>query len=548
MNFASLKPWTERTLLCLAVFLAYASVWPNGFVLDDIDLIVQHVFLKQWDSAAAFLKTQSLAYGTWAGAFYRPVSMLLYFFIYRIFGLSAFAFHAVNVVLHAFNACLLHHFGVRAGFRKGAAFGAALIWVVHPVYSEEVAYISALPELLWSMFCLLGLIALLPDFRPRKIALAIILLLLALASKGSAIVFPALATITLFFISKNRTQASAYLKTWPLWLLTAGCLTGWAIFVHMTGFSIDKTGDPAYFQDYTTNVTNRILTSLATLPVYAGLIVWPAGLHMERSFSVVTTLLQWKPAVGALMAGLGLVQIFWGRARRGLALSFGLLWFAAALSPATGIAFPVNAMISEGWLYMPLMGLFLGVAQAAAVFFEKKSFSAPVLVLVLVILLGTVTFFQNKTLLNPETLYQNVIKNGGNPLRITADVGAFYLERREFDKAIELSQYQLSHPDGRRKALWAESHMLLAQALLQIELDEDGKVSSAEDIARGVRTSSRIPEAIRELGKALQADPDYYLAHQYLAIVYRVVGNTVMADFHDRKAQEILQKQGKYGP
>ena len=47
------------------------------------------------------------------------------------------------------------------------------------------------------------------------------------------------------------------------------------------------------------------------------------------------------------MVTLAFAQVWWGRAKRGLALSFGLLWFAVALSPATGIIFPVNALMAS---------------------------------------------------------------------------------------------------------------------------------------------------------------------------------------------------------
>ena len=310
------SPWKARMMLCLAVVISYASVWPNKFIYDDISCFVENVFSKHWDSLPHFIASQNLSFGAFAGALYRPVPMMLYFLIYQAFGLSTVAFHALNISLQALNACLLHHFGIRAGFKKGAAFAAALLWAVHPLHTEAVTYMSATGELLWSMFCLSGLIVLLPDFTPRKICLAMVFFVLALGCKGSAIVFPALAVITLFFVSHDRAKFSAYLKTWPLWLLAAACIIAWMIFVHVTSYTMDRTGDALFSQQYTYNLTNRILTSLATLPVYARLIVWPQGLHMDRDFPFFNTLLQGLPATGALIAGLCFAQIVQARLRR----------------------------------------------------------------------------------------------------------------------------------------------------------------------------------------------------------------------------------------
>jgi hypothetical protein len=414
-----LDPWPARGLLCLAVLLSYASVWPNEFLFDDKYLIVLNEYLKHWKDLPKLLTGLTFAGGGLPEGFYRPVQMLIYFVIYQAFGASTIAFHALDVGLQALNACLLFQFGVRAGFRKGAAFAAALLWAVHPLHTTLVTYMSSTAELLWSSFCLLGLISLLPDFAPSKVWKAMIFFVLALGCKETAVVFPALAVITLFFVSKDRTRFSVYLKTWPLWLLSAGFIAVWLLFIHVSGYNLNNTGSPMHFAGYMSSPVNRSLTSLATLPLYAQLIMWPAGLHIERSFGVFTTLLLWPPMVGALMVGLGLLQILWGRMRRGLALSFGFMWFAIALSPVTGIVIPVDALINEGWMYMPLMGLFLGITETAAGFFEKRQNAARAIVLVLAFSLGTATFIQNEVWRNTETLYQSIAKNGGRAYQLS---------------------------------------------------------------------------------------------------------------------------------
>ncbi len=555
-NPAACSPWAERTLLCLAVVLAYSSVWPNQFLFDDKFIIVYNNFLKHWSSLPQLLTHQNFVGSGRTGGFYRPLPLLLYFFIYQAFGASTIAFHALNIALQSLNACLLHHFGVRAGSKKGAAFAAALLWAVHPLHTEAVTYMSAASELLWSTFCLAGLIALLPDFAqrrsgaeqipgafaPRRVNLALIFFALALCSKESAIVFPALAVTTLFFVSKERAQAATYLKTWPLWMIAGGYAALWVIFMHTTGYSMDQTGDADYHQRYTANIINRILTSFATLPVYAGLIVWPEGLHMERRFPVFDTLLDWQAAAGALMVTLAFAQVWWGRAKRGLALSFGLLWFAVALSPATGIIFPVNALITERWMYLPLMGLLLGVTQTAAVIFEKKQNAARLLVCVIALALGTATFLQNRTWRNTETFYQNVEQNGGATMRLRDFLGLYYTEQHEFDKAAAQYRYQIDHPDKRAATLWAGPHQALALVLLQVAPDENGDYA-VDDVISAAKTSPHAAEAIAELDKALDANPNFYLAHEYLAIIYRAKGNNALADKHEKRVKEILQRR-----
>ncbi|MGB9153386.1 MAG: hypothetical protein WCD70_09910 [Alphaproteobacteria bacterium] len=546
-NQAKYSPWLERIIICLAVLIAYSSIWPNEFVFDDDGLIVKNEFLKHWSTLPKLLTSLNFAGRGLTVGNYRPVLMLIYFLIYQAFGLSTIAFHALNVSLQALNACLLHHFGIRAGFKKGAAFAAALLWAVHPLHVINVAYMSSGAELLWGSFCLLGLIALLPDFTPRKIWLAMIFFILALGSKESAVAFPALAASTFFFVSKYRTQIAAYLKMWPLWLLAAVYITAWLLSIDQHGSSIDNNTAPLWSQYYASNFTNRVLTSLATLPVYARLIVWPTGLHMERTFRVFSTLLDWQPVTGVLMVGLAFLQILWGRARRGPALSFGFLWFAATLSPYTGIVIPIDAVINETWLYVPTMGLFLGMMQTAAGFFEKRRYAAWLLVCAMSFSLGITTFLRNEAWLNPETLYQNILQNGGHAERIKTFLGMFYMRHQEFDKAIEQFQYELDHSDDKTKGVSTVIHLRLAIAWLHIPVDENENFTM-EDVTRTLPIAQHIPEAIGELEKALQDDPGFYFADAVLAAIYHYQGNSQRADFYDKQVDAILRKQRNSGP
>jgi len=535
------SPWLARGMLCLAVLAAYASIWPNEFLFNDGILIVQDKFLRHWSDLPDLLTHLSNAGYGLPGGFYRPVGMLIYFLIYQIFGALTIAFHTLNLALHVLNVCLLYHFGLRAGFRKGAVFVAALLWALHPLHTSNVAYMSSTAELLWGTLCLGGLITLLPDFTPRKIWRAMAFFVLALGCKESAVVFPALAAVTFFFVSKGWLKFSAYLKMWPLWLLSACYITFWLLFMHKTGYSIQDVGDP----NYTSSFVNRVLTCFAALPVYARLIVWPTGLHIEWLFPTVSTLLAWQPLAGVLLVGICLLYIFTRyKSRGGLALSFGLLWFAVALSPYTGIVVPVDAVISEGWMYVPAMGLFLGAAQAAAGFFEKKQNAAKLLVLVLALSLGLATFFNNEVWRIPETLYLNNVQNQDwNRGERNYILGLFYLQRGDFDQAIGQFHELADHPDASSAHWLASAHMWLAMAWLHAEIKNNN--ITPEALLHALPSSRHTPEAIRELGKALQANPDFYQVHRILAVLYRYQGNKQMADFHDRKAADIIQKQEK---
>ncbi len=294
--------------LILAVLLAYVNVYHNPPVLDDKNIIMHNAELQ---SFSGMLKG-----GAGMTGFYRPLQMGLYFCIYQLFGASLPAFHALNVILHAANAMLVFWLGRRLGFKTAAAFLAALLWAVHPINTSAVDMMSATAAPLACFFMLAGMLALLPDFSARKLCYAVLLFICALASKQSAVVFPALVTACLFLVSKERLRLATYYKTWPLWGMAAVFIAGTVIYygIH-TNLVLSDPDDTVWVQLYMHNIVNRILTCFATVPVYIGLLLWPAKLHMEYDHDITTTL-SGQALAGLLIAGAAIGQIIYGRGRR----------------------------------------------------------------------------------------------------------------------------------------------------------------------------------------------------------------------------------------
>ena len=508
-------------------------------------IIVQNRFLQHWRDLPELLTTLSLHGTNLPGGFYRPVQMLLFFLMYQVFGLSAAVFHAMNILLHAITTCLVYRLGQRLGYQMFTAFMAALIWGVHPLFTETVDYVSGSAEPLYAAFCLAGILALLPDFAPRKFWMSGLFFILALGSKESAIVFPALATFTLFLVSKERLTPSLYLRTWPLWLI----MVVYLIILNFVSpekitLLMHDPADMQYDMLYTHNIINRLLTSLATLPVYLGLIIWPEHLHMERSYPVFSSLLSWPVLAGMAMTGAALLQIIWGKGGRGLACSWGLLWFAAAFSPYTGIIMPINSFIAEHWLYLPGIGLSLGFAQTISVWIERQKSeklrnAIAGLSILAAVALGGVTFSQNRVWHDPEAFYQHIFDCGEESGRAHSSLAQYYFNIGEYDRAKEQYLAALAHP----APLWLSQtsliHIHLAFIYLGARPNENGLIAEPE-VAKVMRLTPQLSEAIAELEKTVDIDPDYYWAHKFLSMIYDYQGEKNKADFHAQRARSIL--------
>ncbi|MER2520915.1 MAG: hypothetical protein ABTQ34_09580 [Bdellovibrionales bacterium] len=516
--------------LIFAVFIAYVNIYDNAFLFDDDLLITMNRYLRDWSSFDKLFTATSTEGAGIIGGFFRPVQNLLYFFVYQAGGPNPLGFHLLNVALHAANACLAFKLSKKLGFSPAPALLALLLWAVHPLHTEAITYMSGTADPLFVLFMLAALVYLAPDFKPFKIWLSLPLFFLALMAKENALVFPALVMICMFLTLPNRKfHPRSYLKTIPLWLLALAYLYWRYTADHLDGPTryarLFQLEDFSNWSLYAQHPLWRIQTFLATLPNYLYLIVWPHDLHIERSFAVFAS---WKyPVVGAGAAVLvlALAQLGWGRGKRGLALSWGLLWFAAAHFPNTGLFIPMNSLFLEHWMYLPTLGLFLGIGETLGRSLEAKNWNKAKYALACCALigcaaLGAKTLEQNAVWYSPFTLYPHIFANGERSPRGHNNLALAYQKNHQLPESIAELRKAIKEGDT-----YAETHHNLALALLSLP---DG--------------NARKEEAIKELLRALEIEPKFYRSRLTLSQVYASMGKDQESAEELQKAKDILQQ------
>jgi hypothetical protein len=148
------------TLLCILAITAYANSTSNGFVWDDHEQVVMNASLRP---GAPFLDLVTPNIWGFARAgvrehinYYRPLQMVTYRLTAHVFGLDASAFHAVNLAFHVIAVLLAFALFYTLTGRLGLAFAAAALFAVHPIHSEAVNWIAALPDIGCTGFLLLA--------------------------------------------------------------------------------------------------------------------------------------------------------------------------------------------------------------------------------------------------------------------------------------------------------------------------------------------------------------------------------------------------------
>jgi hypothetical protein len=191
-------------LLCV---LLYASGLGSGFIYDDETLLVDSTRLVTATPKLAFTSDfWGLSPRAWRSLHYRPLAMLTYSGVYRLFGISPFAFHSANILFHAAATASFYWLLLALGYSMGVSMAAALLFAAHPLHVESVEWMSGMTETQVSAL-MLGSLACFAYGRRRW---SLLLAAAAMLTKEAALILPALIfVLALMYCSEQR--------KWPKW-------------------------------------------------------------------------------------------------------------------------------------------------------------------------------------------------------------------------------------------------------------------------------------------------------------------------------------------
>ena len=213
-----LKVSISILLLLVIAIIVFSPALKNGFNYDDDIYIKENRFIK----SLSFYNVERIFTSFFAGN-YQPVSVLTYLFEYRFFGLNPYPYHLTNIIVHLFNCLLVFWLFYLIGGRVLGAWIVSVLFVIHPLRVESVAWVSERKDVVYAFFFLCACIAYiyyLKNGENRKLyCLAIIAFILSLLSKPMAITLPLVLFIFDYFFSRKFSK-SLYLDKVPFFILS----------------------------------------------------------------------------------------------------------------------------------------------------------------------------------------------------------------------------------------------------------------------------------------------------------------------------------------
>jgi protein O-mannosyl-transferase len=520
----TLAPQTRNRLVGLVLlfsFVLYANCLFNGFVYDDHSQIERNPLVHSFKYTGTLFGTSLLAQqGKQAVPnFYRPMTNFSFLLGYELFGLSPVGYHLGSILLHCIAVWLVFFVSSTLFGSETLGLLSALIFALHPVHVEPVAWIDGVGDPLVTVFLLLSFWFFLrlgkPEV-PRQGMVYFGLLgtfALALFTKETAMVFPVLATVFEHFYRDDRRQTGLSQK-----LLRYGSL--WLTFFAYLAVRIASVGRlvPLRLHTEMTGVEG-FLSAFALIGQYARKIVWPTPLILFYPFQKSSSLADSQVLIGLGVCG-GLIALFLFLWKRAHLQSFALLWMFLGIAPALNSRWMTTSVFAERYLYLPSVG-FAWLSAGALLWLWQKSVVRPRAIrwgiisacAVLAVFAVRVTFLRTFDWRNDRSLVVST-------LAVLPDSPHMHAENGMFKWA-----------DGDHAEAEREWHLALRYNPEAVEAMAYLGFAKFEE--------NQYTEAIPYVQKAIELKPHYATPHVYLAQIYAAQGKAEAAEAEFLQALEI---------
>jgi tetratricopeptide (TPR) repeat protein len=523
-------------LLFFVGIVIYGNALGNQLFWDDHDGIVNNTYIKDWQYLPNYFSENLIAGAGLSSNYWRPTLLIVYAIEWQTWGLWSPGFHLVSILTHIFASFLIFKFFQLLTEKKWLAFFSALLFLVHPLQTEAVTYVSGLADPLSTVFILFGLIYYLKRGQENILWPVWFFFILALMTKEKAlIVFPtllALLELTLFLQSKD---SKVNFRAVRIWLLAKAKLL-WPLFfigifytlLRATSLNFQNTfnlyDEPNAYAD---SILVRTWTFLGIFPAYLGLIFGPFNLHMERLVQIESTFFSPPVVFGLLLLALLFFRAL-SQIKKNPLSFFSLSWFLLCLLASSGIPAVSSGIMYEHYLYLPLAGFFLWLGlelESLTKYLKKptllKNLSI-IFTLIFVFFLSVLTIRRNRVWKTPITLYENILRYNQTSLRVWNNLGMAYADTNQMEKAV-----------------WAYQKA--------IELDPE-KISAPpyHNLANALSALGKNTEAITNYQEALRVNPNFTFSYGALSRLFleEKKYTEAIAFFEDLRQKSPANKDG----
>jgi len=434
----SLRTFLPLITLCAATLTIYLGALRGGFHYDDSITILGNPHLEHWRTFVGHLDHMV-----------RPMLYATFLLDRLLYGANPAGYHFLNLLLHLGSGLILYRLLTRAvpDETSSIPFWTALLFLIHPITTETVTYISGRASGLMAFFYLFAFFLYIKAsehqdaMKIRRLYLsgAVLSLILSLGSKETAVTFPLALLLWDLLIRRLRgtplrtTILSGHLPFWIVLLLAAGWAWSHPRYTALAQFSL--TLRPFW---------DNLLSELHAMAYALLLFFTPWNQNFDHDLPEFHSLSQWPLPLDLLLL-FGTAALAWISWRRYPLVAFGLSWFFIQLLPISLI--PRNDLLSERNLYLPSLGIML-MTVAVGLHFKQWltmislrpgliRFGSASIAIVLVLALCFFTYQRNRLYQERLSLWSDAVLKSPNKARPHNNLGHAYALQGDWDLAID---------------------------------------------------------------------------------------------------------------
>src|SRR5215204_3806670 len=529
---ATIPNW-HIPLILILTFIVYIPALSAGFVnWDDPDYVGGNSYLIRDLSRLPELFTTPVQGN------YHPLTMFSLALNFAISGDNEWSYHLFNLLFHLVNCYLVYRLAFLLSKNNSLiALVTSLLFAIHPLHVESVAWISERKDVLYALFFIAGHITYtkyIDTSSKKQYWLTLLFVILSLMSKPAAVIFP----VSLFCIDILRRRQFSFkliIEKIPFFIpaITMGLLT---INAQKT---VGATGEE-YF-----GLAKNILFGFYGIMMYFVKMIIPFKLSAFYPFPPLNEKLSavyyLAPLFSLLLAAV--TYFTWKKYRF---VAFGISFYIANLLLVLQVFSVGSAVIAERYTYVPYIGLFFIAGCLLDRFAKGYLWKAYAVLVPVTIIFSVLSFLQTRTWKSGETLWDNVIKNQPCSRAYSARATLFRRDanilRNEADQdknAKREQQANLKYAEANKNYQKAIDYYTEAVKLNAIDHE------SYNNRANIYMDQNKFGNAIVDYRQALGVKPKYYVALDNMGALYARRGIYDSALYYFTK---VLEQKPDYKP